>query len=167
MKKIIIFCVCVLTISLRVEVTGQVDNSFSPIKNHCIWSVNNVKYMTCGDTVISGTSYLKIYRQEENHPFEFDISQAEYFCALRNDLENKRIYLFVSSGQPIYAQSGELSFTTSQDTELLFYDFSISMNDTIIYYQFEDDKRIVEITGTRVPECNILVGRVGYQNIIY
>ena len=65
---------------------------YHPFADNAVWSVNNIKYATHGDTTICGRDYLKVYRQEEDHPFDFDVEQAEYFCAIRNDTVGKRVY---------------------------------------------------------------------------
>ena len=64
----------------------QAQSEYHPIADGCSWSVSNEKYMTAGDTVLDGKTYLKVYRQEGNMPFEFNLEEAEYFAAIRNDL---------------------------------------------------------------------------------
>ncbi len=146
---------------------GQTDNTFRPIADQCVWSVSNMKFMTCGDTIISGTTYLKLYRQESSQPFDFNVTQAEYLCAIRNDVENKRTYMLVPAGKNIYNHPyGSPIFTTESDTELLLYDFSLALGDTVTYYQFEEGGHaIMQLKGTRVSDCTIGVGYTGYQHI--
>ena len=81
----------VVMVCARGSVTAQ-DTVYHPFADHSVWSVNNIKYGTWGDTIICGRDYLKVYRQEEDHPFDFDVEQAEYFCAIRNDTAAQRVF---------------------------------------------------------------------------
>ena len=52
------------------------SQEYTPFKSNCVWSLNTFKYMTYGDTIINNKTYLKVYRQMETSPFEFDVSRA-------------------------------------------------------------------------------------------
>ena len=117
---------------------------YVPIPDNHIWSVSADKFKTCGDTIINGKSYLKVYWQTEREPFEFDLSQAEYHCALRNDTLNKRVYAVYPCKPclvyeyPDYDHYNPL-FIATDTTELLLYDFSINVGDTVSIYVNEGD----------------------------
>ena len=78
------------------------ETEYHPFADNAVWSVNNIKYATHGDTTICGRDYLKVYRQEEDHPFDFDVEQAEYFCAIRNDTAAQRVYGIYKESMPLY-----------------------------------------------------------------
>src|SRR5574344_1301199 len=74
---------------------GQVKEEYRPFEESCTWSVNFIKYRSSGDTTIAGNSYLKVYRKANGYsPYEFDISQSEYFCAIRNDTAHAECMAF-------------------------------------------------------------------------
>ena len=124
------------------SVTAQ-DTVYHPFADHSVWSVNNIKYGTWGDTIICGRDYLKVYRQEEDHPFDFDVEQAEYFCAIRNDTAAQRVYGIYKAGVPVWSTFciGHHDYlpsdTTSDTSEFLLFDFSIESGDTIEVASFE------------------------------
>ncbi len=119
------------------------DTVYHPFADHSIWSVNNIKYGTWGDTIICGRDYLKVYRQEEDHPFDFDVEQAEYFCAIRNDTTAQRVYGVYKADANVYQWlcigSHEYlpAYTTTDSSEFLLFDFSIEAGDTITIASFE------------------------------
>jgi hypothetical protein len=119
------------------------ETEYHPFADNAVWSVNNIKYATHGDTTICGRNYLKVYRQKEDHPFDFDVEQAEYFCAIRNDTAAQRVYgiykeeadvyLFFCIGNHHYLPE----YTSTHTTEFLLFDFSIETGDTITIASFE------------------------------
>lgn len=103
--------------------------------DNAIWSVNDTKYGMFGDTIIDGIQYAKVYRQTSFSPFEFDINNAEYFCAIRNDIENKQVYGIYREQLPVINAIGiEMEYITK---ELLLYDFSLNVGETIEVSSFE------------------------------
>ncbi len=101
--------------------------------NNSIWSVSQFKYSPNGDTIINDKLYTKIYRQYSDVPFDFDITKAEYFCAIRNDTLNKRIYGVFKEPREIVTQDGSISLGYSSDnTEFLLYDFVFDDNNVEI-----------------------------------
>ena len=119
------------------------DTVYHPFADHSVWSVNNIKYGTWGDTIICGRNYLKVYRQESDHPFNFDVEQAEYFCAIRNDTAAQRVYGIYKAGVPVWSTYciGHYDYlpsdTTSDTSEFLLFDFSIESGDIIEVASFE------------------------------
>ena len=121
------------------------ETAYHPFADNAIWSVNNIKYATHGDTTICGRNYLKVYRQEEDHPFDFDVEQAEYFCAIRNDTATKRVYGIYKESMPLFyfppycpIQSYNPIGMTTDTSEFLLYDFSLLTGDTAIIAAFDD-----------------------------
>ena len=118
------------------------DTVYHPFADHSVWSVNNITYGTWGDTIICGRNYLKVYRQESDHPFNFDVEQAEYFCAIRNDTAAQRVYGVYKEASTVYFYSqntSELqSYYSTDTTEFLLYDFAITEEDTIVIASFDD-----------------------------
>ena len=121
------------------------ETEYHPFADNAVWSVNNIKYATHGDTTICGRNYLKVYRQEEDHPFDFDVEQAEYFCAIRNDTAAQRVYGIYKESLPLYyfppycpIQSYDPIGMTTDTSEFLLYDFSILPGDTTIIAAFDD-----------------------------
>lgn len=78
--------------------TGLWAQTYHPITNNCTWSVSNEKYMTAGDTLLNGKTYLKIYYQKGNQPFEFSLENADFFAAIRNDSAEKKVYAYLPAG---------------------------------------------------------------------
>ena len=132
----------VLVVAGGNSVTAQ-DTVYHPFADHSVWSVNNIKYGTWGDTIICGRNYLKVYRQESDHPFNFDVEQAEYFCAIRNDTAAQRVYGIYKAGVPVWSTYciGHYDYlpsdTTSDTSEFLLFDFSIESGDIIEVASFE------------------------------
>ena len=98
------------------------------------WSVNNEKYALHGDTIINEKKYSKVYKQTADEAFEFDIDKAEYFCAIRNDVENKRVYGVFKDNLEVYNHYNEVI----EETESLLYDFSLNLGDTIEVANFDE-----------------------------
>ena len=101
------------------------------------WSVNNEKYALHGDTIINEKKYSKVYKQTADEAFEFDIDKAEYFCAIRNDVENKRVYGVYKDNLEVYNHYNE----EIEETESLLYDFSLNLGDTIEVANFDEADR--------------------------
>ena len=119
------------------------ETEYHPFADNAVWSVNNIKYATHGDTTICGRDYLKVYRQEEDHPFDFDVEQAEYFCAIRNDTVGKRVYgIYKEAATVYYYNPNEFldfqSYMSTDTTEFLLYDFSLTEGDTSTIASFDD-----------------------------
>ena len=113
--------------------SGKAQEVYHPITDGCIWSVSNEKYMTVGDTVLDGKTYLKIYRQVGDQPFEFSLEDAEYFAAIRNDSVGKTVYAYLPAGTWVYDQFNQLTIIDT-GMEVLLYDFSIQLEDSFCYY---------------------------------
>ena len=114
---------------------------YVPIYDNAVWSVNTLKFMTHGDTVINKKTYLKVYLEEEDVAFEFDINKASYFCALRNDTATKRVYgVYKDTAEVVHVnKDGTTTRYYSDDTtEFLLYDFSLEVGDTISAAVFLD-----------------------------
>ena len=142
------------------QVKAQED-SYYPFADNAVWSNKNIKYATSGDTTICGKNYLKVYRQKEDHPFDFDVEQAEYFCAIRNDTAAQRVYgiykeqsivyKYVSGTYPFYA----IVDTTTDTTEFLLYDFGMETEDTVLVASFEEYFYEYDAPGIYVYEVSL------------
>ena len=150
MKKTCILClkqqvilVMIFLFFIPISVKAQSDTcEYVPIPDNAIWSVNSLKFKTFGDTIINNKNYLKVYWQEENAPYEFDINKASYFCALRNDTAAKRVYgVYKEATEVVYRYKNGTSYKyNSTDTsEFLLYDFSLKTGDTVWAASFFDD----------------------------
>ena len=138
---------------------GQ-ENLYEPFRTGSIWSVNDSKFSSVGDTVIGGITYIKIYRQRELQAFGFDIAQATYWGACRNDTAERAVYFHVPSGTGIYNASNNLIHVTEQDTDLLFYDFSLALGDTVTCHFFEEEfGNVVRTEVCRVNYGSIYAGQ--------
>ena len=135
-----------LLLSLLLTAGGSAmaqETEYHPFADNAVWSVNNIKYATHGDTTICGREYLKVYRQEEDHPFDFDVEQAEYFCAIRNDTAAQRVYgIYKEAATVYYYNPNEFldfqSYMSTDTTEFLLYDFSLTEGDTTTVASFDD-----------------------------
>ena len=128
------FGVTLATVVMSLVVfAGKAQEVYHPITDGCIWSVSNEKYMTAGDTVLDGKTYLKIYRQIGDQPFEFSLEDAEYFAAIRNDSVGKKVYAYLPAGTWVYDQFNQLTIIDT-GMEVLLYDFSIQLEDSFCYY---------------------------------
>ena len=144
---------------------GMAQEVYHPITEGCIWSVSNEKYMTAGDTVLDGKTYLKIYRQVGDQPFEFSLESAEYFAAIRNDVAEKKVYAYLPAGTLIRDFLTFSSVQTDTAMEVLIYDFSLKLGDTLIYYVLGD--YVVKSIAVRAETANISVGWSGYSSVSY
>ncbi len=130
-----IFLYLILMILSGMQCKAQNDSSeYVPIPNNAVWSVNTLKFKTHGDTIINNKTYLKVYWEEEDVVFEFDINKVSYFCALRNDTATKRVYgVYKDTAEVVHVnKDGTTTRYYSDDTtEFLLYDFSLEVGDTI------------------------------------
>ena len=129
-----------LTMPPSLIITPQTRGGKSPDyvpfpTDNAIWSVNDAKYGVFGDTIIDGMQYAKVYRQTSDSPFEFNIDEAEYFCAIRNDIDNKRVYGIYRYSLPVRNASGVEIGDSSK--ELLLYDFGVKVGETVEVVSFE------------------------------
>lgn len=81
----------------------SVFNPFSPIRE-------NYKYTVIGDTLLNGNTYKKYYRCRDTI---LNVSQLSLCALLREDTQTQRVYL------------------AGSDAELLLYDFSLEVGDTV------------------------------------
>lgn len=132
MKKRIFIIFVIATFNL-----GAQDYEYTPFPTeNAQWSVCDDKYSLHGDTIIDGIRYSKVYKQTSDSAFEFDINKAEYFCAIRNDEENKRVYGIYRDSLPIINAIG---VTIEHPTkEMLLYDFSLNIGDTVSVANFDE-----------------------------
>ena len=151
---------------------AQEDYQYVPIADNAEWSVNTIKFRTNGDTIINEKSYLKVYQQANWLYFDFDLSQADYYCALRNDTLNKRVYVVYPTyfSIPIFVYdylSGDFLFHATDTTEFLLYDFSLNIGDTISIYENEGST-LYRVKMTRVEEVALYGSMNGsYNDLIY
>lgn len=127
---------------ITIQLQAQQDTvAYIPIPDNALWSVNSLKFKTMGDTVINSKNYLKVYWQDENAPFEFDVKKASYCCAIRNDTAAKRVYgVYKEATEVVYKYKNGTSYKyNSTDTsEFLLYDFSLKTGDTVWAASFFD-----------------------------
>ena len=137
---------------------GQAQEIYHPITDGCIWSVSNEKYMTVGDTVLDGKTYLKIYRQIGDYPFEFSLEDAEYFAAIRNDVAGKKVYAYLPAGTLVWDHS-QGHHVTDTGMEVVLYDFSPQMDESFSYYTIcPSSNSAMEICASRIESACVLVG---------
>ena len=135
--SILLFILSIFFLSGK-NINAQV--TYIPFQDSCIWSVNVHKYMTCGDTVINGKEYLKVYSYYAAVPSEFAMKDASYYCAIRNDTTNKKVF-------GIYRRAIEIidhhkAKQSTDTTEFLLYDFSLDIGDTTTVASFFFDNYI-------------------------
>jgi hypothetical protein len=115
------------------------EYSYTPFPTeNAQWSVNNEKYALHGDTIINEKKYSKVYKQTADEAFEFDIDKAEYFCAIRNDVENKRVYGVYKKELPIKYHDNIYYTNRTSKKEFLLYDFSLNLGDTVSVANFDE-----------------------------
>ena len=160
MKKIITTSLFKAILALAAVViatsSASAQDVYYPITDGCIWSVSNEKYMTAGDTVLDGKTYLKVYRQERNQPFEFNLEEAEYFAAIRNDLSERKVYAYLPTGTWIRDLVDYSVIQTDSAMEVLLYDFSLEIGDTVCYYSIGSS--VTKSYAIRAESANICVG---------
>ena len=153
----------IIAVLLTAAGVVQAQSEYHPITDGCTWSVSNEKYMTAGDTVLDGKTYLKLYRQVGVQPFEFDLEDAEYFAAIRNDSVGKKVYAYLPAGTLIRDLIDYSVIQTDTAMDVLIYDFSLNIGDTIIYYALGDI--VVKTVVVRTEAVNIPVGWSGYSSV--
>jgi hypothetical protein len=155
-----LFTTALLALLLCGGVAEGQENLYKPFRIGSIWSVNDSKFASVGDTVIGDITYIKIYRQRGVQAFQFDIAQATYWGACRNDTAERTVYFHVPSGTEIYNASNNLIHVTERDTDLLFYDFSLSHGDTVTCHFFEEEfGNVVRTEVCRVDYGSVYAGQ--------
>ena len=140
---------------------GQAQEVYHPITDGSVWSVSNEKYMTSGDTVLDGKTYLKIYRQVGDQPFEFSLEDAEYFAAIRNDVAEKKVYVYLPTGTHVWDHN-QGHHVTDTGMEVVFYDFSPQLGEYFFYYTIcPGSNSAQEVCASRVESAYVLAG---YEN---
>ena len=127
------YAVCMALVGLVLTNRVSAQTPYRPFTDGCQWSVSDDKYATAGDTVINGVTYLKIYMQHANQPFEFNLSEAQYFTAIREDTISKKVYCIMPAGTQIYRNNNVVG-QTEVPQEFLLYDFSLTTGETVTYY---------------------------------
>ena len=111
------------------------QNNYHPFTDGCTWSVSNEKFMTAGDTVLGGKTYLKIYKQVQSQPFEFELDNAQYFAAIRNDTAERKVYTYLPAGTWVRKTDMSLEmYQTEEAQEVLLFDFSLHVGDTTHFF---------------------------------
>ena len=154
MKKTLLF-VCLL-------MAGAVyaQDAYHPITDGSVWSYSNEKYKASGDTVFEGMTYLKIYRQVCYQPFEFSLSESQYFAAIRNDIEARKVFAYLPAGTPVRDINGQYE-DLAEGREVLLYDFSLTVGDTVNYYVLGE--YTTECAAEIVNSASVLIGESMYQ----
>lgn len=148
----------ILALALAAGTTAMAQNTYHPITDGCTWSVSNEKYMTAGDTVLDGKTYLKLYRQVENQPFEFSLENAEYFAAIRDDSAERKVYAYLPAGTGVIDRYDHYH-TINTGMEVLLYDFSLQMHDTISFYSIHPESHIAhEYFASRFESAFVIEG---------
>ena len=166
--------VCLMTISLFFSARLSAQIPYRTITDGCEWSVSDEKYMILGDTIINGVTYMKVYSQKSNQPFEFDPSNAHYFTAIRDDSVSRKVYCNMPAGTWIVRNNNEIG-RTEEPQEFLLYDYSLSVGETVTFYTLLIDINVDyyvvnEGVATRVESCGLLSGvlngdsQSGYDN---
>ena len=130
-KMMSALCLALVTLVLSNRISAQTP--YRPFTDGCEWSVSDEKYMTAGDTVIDGVSCLKLYRQISNQPFEFNLSDAQYFTAIRDDSVERKVYCLMPAGTKIYRDNNIVGQTEAPQ-EFLLYDYSLEEGNTDTIY---------------------------------
>ena len=152
---------------LLAGVTGalRAQDLYHPITDGCSWSVSNEKYMTAGDTVLDGKTYLKLYRQVGSQPFEFNLQDAEFFAAIRDDSAERKVYAYLPAGTWIRDLNDFSETRTENAMEVLVYDFSLNIGDTVNHYVIGE--YVVKSAAVRVAATSVNVGWSGYSSITH
>ena len=138
---------------------ASAQDDYHPITDGCIWSVSNEKYITAGDTLLDGRTYLKLFRQVGNQSFEDNLEEAEYFAAIRNDPVEKKVYAYLPAGTWIRDLGDYSVIQTDTAMEVLLYDFSIKIGDTVCYYSLGGSGYVAKTYAVRAESANIYVGQ--------
>ena len=156
--KRILQSILILALALAAGTTAVAQNTYHLITDGCTWSVSNEKYMTRGDTVLDGKTYLKLYRQVENQPFEFSLENAEYFAAIRDDSIERKVYAYLPAGTQIWNHN-QGHHVTDTGLEVVLYDFSTRLDDYFSYYTICPGSNAAhEIYANRVESVCVLTG---------
>ena len=142
------------------------QNVYHPITDGCTWSVSDEKYRTSGDTVLDGKTYLKLYRQVGGLPFEFNLEDAEYFAAIRNDLTGKKVYAYLPAGTQIHDVINHSNEQIDTAMDVLIYDFALGIGDTLTYYVV-GRTITAKVVAVRTGSVDIYVGQQGYSAVIH
>jgi hypothetical protein len=143
----------------------RAQDLYHPITDGCSWSVSNEKYMTAGDTVLDGKTYLKLYRQVGSQPFEFNLQDAEFFAAIRDDSAERKVYAYLPAGTWIRDLNDFSETRTENAMEVLVYDFSLNIGDTVNHYVIGE--YVVKSAAVRVAATSVNVGWSGYSSITH
>lgn len=148
-------------VMLLVVFAGKAQEVYHPITDGCIRSVSNEKYMTAGDTVLDEKTYLKIYRHVGDQPFEFSLEDAEYFAAIRNDVAEKKVYVYLPAGTQVWDHN-QGHHVTDTGMEVVLYDFSPQLGDYFSFYTIcPSSHSAQEIYASRFESAYVLTG---YEN---
>lgn len=158
------YAVCMALVGLVLTNRISAQTPYRPFTDGCQWSVSDEKYMTAGDTVIDGVTYLKLYMQISNQPFEFNLSEAHYFTAIRNDTAGKKVYCNLPAGTRVY-RDNQLVRQTETSQEYLLYDFSVALGDTVTYYTLFRDYNTGGAGG--VVECQSVRSDYAYITSVF
>ena len=130
---------------------AESQSAYYPFANGCTWSVSDEIYMSGSDTLIDGKAYIKIYKVNG----DFSLTENQFYVALRNDTAEKKVYALMPAGTLIIDQ--ESYYFTDTNTEVLLYDFSINVGDTVSFYVIEPYQAI-NCLAKRVKTIDVQVG---------
>ena len=152
------YALCMAFVGLVLPNRVSAQTPYHPFTDGCQWSVSDEKYMTVGDTIINGVSYMKVYVQRDNHPFEFSLSDARYFTAIRDDSVNKKVYCNMPAGTSIFRNGVDVGLTEAPQ-EFLLYDYSLAVGETVTFY-------VIYIAGDSYIANEGTATRVGYLGLL-
>ena len=115
-NRLIISHIIIIFLLIPNNLSAQVYKPFPD--SNAIWSVSNMKFAVLGDTVINTKNYKKYYMQYDSINFIFNINNAHYISALRE--ENKKIFVIPKDSE----------------NELLLYKFDVNQGDTITHCSY-------------------------------
>jgi len=165
-----LYGICIEATEAEPQSNKATEVEYVSIPDNHVWSVNFIKFGTCGDTIINGKNYLKVYWKWKSDPFDFDCHSTDYCCALRNDTLNKKVYVVYPPRQ-VYEISpiGEITFlfNATDTTEFLLYDFLLNIGDTVSIYEISGFiEKIIKVNMIRVEEV-MLQNFLTHTNITY
>jgi len=117
--------------------------------------------------LLGSKTYLKIYRQSDNQSFDFNLSQAQYFAAIRNDSDGMKTFGFLPAGSTIKDLNTSIVYQLDTAQEILLYDFSLEKGDTVTYYALGNNNHAVKCTAIRVESADIPVGWNQYSPVFH
>ncbi|MFW6328120.1 MAG: T9SS type A sorting domain-containing protein [Bacteroidota bacterium] len=140
MKKAFLLIMALLPLFL----TSQ--NTKALVKDGAVWREivhymnspsDKIQFLIQGDTVLLGETYKKVYKTN----YDSTLIWKKYFGAIRED-SNARIYFLIDS---VYSSYGDLYFPGefTDTTEVLLYDFSAGIGDTVIVPNYLDSNNII------------------------